>query len=249
VDLAAELELSLDDMGYMTPRMHHEMPLVSKSHEVGPTFENQFDQGLTLGAAGIQALEPGIAGFTLDAKSSQLLVVLEEEKRKQYVHHAYLSGLPVGKDDEHYFREFDEESKGNAERFRVDDMKGRISNIEKKFPLTQQATDDKIKRYHALMERVSNVGAQFRNAPGLSPLRNYGSSSSNNNNNNKRQQDGVLDLGSPTRFDLNLTMDPVRSPRAKDEYVFRSIALPSFLVCDVSFPLSLIHLLIPVCIL
>ena len=224
VDLAAELELSLDDMGYMTPRMHHEMPLVSKSHEVGPTFENQYDQGLTLGAAGIQALEPGIAGFTLDAKSSQLLVILEEEKRKQHAHQAYLSGLlPVGKDNEHYFREFDEESKGNAERCRIDDMKGRISNIEKKFPLTQQATDDKIKRYHALMEKVSSVGAQFQNAPGLSPLRNYGSS-------NKRQQNGVLDLGSPTRFDLNLTMDPVLSPRAKNEYVtIMFYALPSFL--------------------
>ena len=45
VDLAAELELSLDDMGYMTPRMHHEMHLFQSLMRLAPPSRTSMIKG------------------------------------------------------------------------------------------------------------------------------------------------------------------------------------------------------------
>lgn len=210
--LAAELGLSLNDIGHITPRLDHEMPLVSKSMLKKQSLESEESGGVVLGAAGIHSLEPGVGGIdghTLDVKSSSLLGVLDREKRKLNAHIHYLHGgmFSVPKQDEHFYKEFEEESRVYEQTHYVDNMKARINRIGNANPLSQQATDAKIKRYEELMERVSKIGTdeKYQNLPGM-------------DSSIIDRSRSPLNLGSPTNFDLNINVDPVRSPRSKDEY-------------------------------
>lgn len=209
--LAAELGMTLEDFGHITPRMDHEMPLVSKSTLKEQSMESEESGGVVLGAAGIHSLEPGVGGIeghTLDPKSSSLLGVLEKEKRRQNAHLHYLHGgmFSVPKSDEHFYTEFETESRVYEQIHYVDNVKARITRIGDGNEISQKVTEAKIKRYEELMERVSKIGAddKYEKFPGLSPTRGRSRS--------------PLNLGSPTNFDLKINLDPARSPRCKDEY-------------------------------
>ena len=213
--LAADLGLGLDDIGYVSPRLEHEVPLISKSLAVESGIESEQSGGVVIGAAGILSLEPGhggISGHTLDAESSSLLGLMERERRKLNAHMHYLDGgvFAGPKEDEHFYQEFEHESRVYEQSHYADNMKARIASIGSKHPLSMQATEAKIQRYEELMERVSKIGTdeKYQNLP--SPKRDHRSKGD--------KDQSPLNLGSPTKFNLNLHISPARSPRDKEEY-------------------------------
>jgi|MDTB01.1.fsa_nt_gb hypothetical protein len=210
--LAEELGHTLKDGGHQSPRMAQELPLVSKSSVIAQSLESLESNGVVLGATGALSLASGTQnkdgeGFTLDVESSPLLTVVEEEMRVMMAHKAYLDG-DFTEDNEtnvRLWKRFEATEAANKKKFMIEEAKARIAVLGDKYPLTQRATEERIKRRDELHLRISKLG-EYDSAPGLSPHRDYARNPSS------------VDLGSTSAFCLNLDHRAPESPRNRDHY-------------------------------
>ena len=94
--------------------------------------------------------------------------------RIMMAHKAYLNGdfTENNETNVRLWKRFEAAEAANKNKYMLEEAKARIANLDNKYPMTQRATEERIKRRDELYLRIDKLGG-YEKAPGLSPYRDY----------------------------------------------------------------------------